>query len=295
MSVLAWFRRLLDRVSPRGAPPLPGASSPIVVREFSLSSLSKEDAAAIMAAYESGSLDPPRGLHEREAWDRYWNNHLALGAQEQNFSDWMSSNPELPKFLAERGARTLLCAGNGLSIEAFALALHGFRVTAMDISTVPAASFEAGLRDPQHPCHRIAGIRLSDDGSVSFDEGATFDPELIPPMHRSADYLPRGGGALHFVSGDLFDPAICPGPFDVVIERRCVQLFPRTDQPEALERLIARLSPRGTFISHEHQGFWKPGDDRTHYAERWVASHGFAVRPRRPHADRLADLIFSTG
>jgi len=43
----------------------------------------------------------------------------------------MSSDPTLPALLSRRGARTVLCAGNGLSIEPIALALLGFRVTVL--------------------------------------------------------------------------------------------------------------------------------------------------------------------
>ncbi|MGH7467221.1 MAG: hypothetical protein ACRENP_04470 [Longimicrobiales bacterium] len=38
----------------------------------------------------------------------------------------MASQPSLPGLLGRRGSRTVLCAGNGLSIEALSLALLGF-------------------------------------------------------------------------------------------------------------------------------------------------------------------------
>jgi hypothetical protein len=158
----------------------------------------------------------------------------------------------------------------------------------------------AMLRDVEHSFRRIPGVRLRDDGSVTFDAGSSIDRESYPPMHRSADYHARGGGSLSFVSGDLVDPEVCSGPFDVVIERRTLQLFPEADRLTALDRLVARLSDRGVFVSQEHRGSWKPGDDRSHYAKTWLASRGFAFRPETVAqesgvAKRLACLTFSTG
>ena len=99
-----------------------------------MSSLSKEQAESWLAALEAGRLDPPRDPHDRGAWDEYWKNQLKVGALEQGLSDQMSSDTALPRLLAVRGARTILCAGNGLSMEAISLALLGFDVTALDIS-----------------------------------------------------------------------------------------------------------------------------------------------------------------
>lgn len=266
----------------------------------SLSSPSKQQAEAWLAALEAGRLDPPRDPHDRGAWDEYWKNQLKVGALEQGISDQMSSDTALPGLLAGRGARTILCAGNGLSMEAISLALLGFDVTALDISTVPAVVFAALLRDEEHPLRRIARFRLRDDGSVTFDAGGSIDPELYPPMHGSADYPVRDGGSLSFVSGDLTDPEVCPGPFDVVIERRTLQLFPEAEQLAMLDRLVARLSDRAVFVSQEHRGSWKPDDDRTHYAKAWLATRGFVMHPdtvarQSGVAARLACLTFSTG
>lgn len=302
MSLGAWFRRVLDWSS---AAPIPSSggdasSSSHTSDANSLSSLSKEQAESWLAALEAGRLDPPRDPHDRGAWDEYWKNQLKVGALEQGLSDQMSSDTALPRLLAVRGARTILCAGNGLSMEAISLALLGFDVTALDISTVPAAVFAATLRDAEHPLRRIAGFRLRDDGSVNFDAGGSIDPASYPPMHRSADYPARGGGSLSFASGDLVDPEVCPGAFDVVIERRTLQLFPEIERLVALDRLIARLSDRGVFVSQEHRGNWRPGDDRTHYAKTWLASRGFVMRPETVAQEsgvgsRLACLTFSTG
>ncbi len=255
---------------------------------------------AAAAGYEDGSLLPPRDVHDRAGWDRYWKAQLGVGCFEQGFNDMMSSDPHLVGLLRGRGARTILCVGNGLSSEASSLALHGFDVVALDISAIPAVLRLANLRDPGHPARRIPGFALSDDGVVTVGGSDPIDPELCPPIHRSAEHPNRGGGSLASVTGDLMDPALCQGPFDVVIERRTVQLFPEAERPAALERLVARLADHGTFVSHEHRGCWRPGDSRTHFASPWLAERGFDLNAwgdenTQAAEGRIARLMFSSG
>ena len=90
---------------------------------------------------------------------------------------------------------------------------------------------------------------------------------------------------------------LCRGPFDVVIERRTVQLFPPAEQPATRDRLAARLAPDGLLISHQHMGRWKPGEPRTHFAQAWAADRGFSIQGFRLANDtgRTARLVFTTG
>jgi hypothetical protein len=254
---------------------------------------------AIVAGYEDGSLRPPHDVHDGAAWDRYWMAHLKVGGFEAGFNDMMSSDPQLVGLLSGRGARTVLCAGNGMSSEATSLALHGFEVVALDISALPAGWHQRAIQDTGHRVRRIPGFAVRDDGAWTFGSPEPIDPELCPPIHRSADHPNRGGGSVSFVTGDLMDSEVCPGPFDVVIERRTVQLFPEAERPAALERLVARLADHGTFVSHEHKGCWRFGEPRTHFAERWLADRGFALEPRNPESPdaeaRLARLAFTSG
>jgi hypothetical protein len=288
---------------PRGVPTRKGKdvnSGPPDAGGAQLSVASREQAAAWLAALEAGRLNPPRDVRDPRAWDIYWSNHIEVGALDQGFADMMSSDAALPGLLTRRGSQTILCAGNGLSTEALSLALLGFQVTALDISAVPAEVLGRMLRSPEHPVHRIPGFVIGDDNAMTFACSAPIDSELCPPMHRSADHAPKGGGALSFVTGDLMDPGVCPGPFDVVIERRTVQLFPQDAQISALDRLVGRLPERGVFVSHEHQGGWRPGQARTHHAEGWLRSRGFVLRHEAEgdqcdSALRLACLMFSTG
>jgi hypothetical protein len=47
----------------------------------------------------------------------------------------------------------------------------------------------------------------------------------------------------------LLDPTVCPGPFDVVVERRCVQWFGDHERGGALSALSRRLGEVGIFLS----------------------------------------------
>jgi hypothetical protein len=202
------------------------------------------------------------GCRDPQGWDHYWRSEIEAGAMQQAFADMMSSDPSLPGLLTRRGARTILCAGNGLSTEALALALLGFRVTALDISALTAQVMGGMLRNPDHPVRRIDGVGIDDENTVTFAFAGPLNPELCPAIHRRVAHAPRGGGALAFVTGDLMNPDVCPGPFDVVVERRTVQLFPRQEKSLALESLVGRLPERGVFVSHQHQGWeiW-PAED----------------------------------
>jgi hypothetical protein len=96
------------------------------------------------------------------------------------------------------------------------------------------------------------------------------------------------------VIGDIVDPALCPGPFDAIIERRAIQLFPPGERAPALDRLAARLAPRCLFVSHHHNGAWRPDQPREHYATAWAAANGFVLHSKSA-PDRLASLYYTTG
>jgi hypothetical protein len=238
-------------------------------------------------------------MHDRGAWDGYWKHHLKRGPMEVAFGDMMASDPTLPALLTRRRARTILCAGCGLSFEPISLALHGFDVTALDLSGVPAERFAAKLQEPGWALHQVPGVEVHDDVSIVFVGSGPIDPELCPRIHASTDCLPKKGGSLAYVTGDLTDPEVCPGPFDVVIERRTLQLFRGDEQTEALGRLVARLASPGAFVSHHHDGWWRPGrGELKHYARDWLESQGFVLRFGQSDPGpvcRLACLMLSTG
>jgi hypothetical protein len=148
--------------------------------------------------------------------------------------------------------------------------------------------------------HSVPGVHVDDAGVVQFGKVTEGPPVQPKGLHDSEDGPRKDGGTLSFVTGDLMDAAICPGPFDAIIERRTVQLFPLEEQVPALERLSARLSDRGVFVSHQHNGGWRRDQPRNHYAEPWLVANGFVLCPRRNRGiwdapARLARLMYSTG
>ena len=303
MSLLGRIRQLVrsdrdDSASPRSSVrewPEGGASKPPTPER-------RAAAKAWCEALEAGLLNPPADMHSREAWDEYWRNQQKFDMGLGGFSDFMDSNPDLPRFLAERGVRTILCAGNGLSSEAASFTFLGFDVTALDISAIPEERFAVRLPSQGLPPSEPLGAVARDNGSIWFSALGPINPELCPPMHRNKDTPGKGGGSLRHVTGDLTDPAVCPGPFDAVIERRSVQLFRGAEQGVALERLAARLGPRGVLVSGQHNGGWRPGTPRVHFAQDWAQSHGFAIKrwksadPAELHTlPRVACLFYTSG
>jgi SAM-dependent methyltransferase len=157
--------------------------------------------------------------------------------------------------MVKYGLRTVLCAGNGVSNEPRILAAAGFQVTALDISPV-ATAFAETYRGPE------MGYRES----------------------RLSPALQRPGGRVAFVVGDLLDPTVCPGPFDVVVERRCVQWFGEHERA-ALSALARRLAEVGIFLSECLDDAFPPelGWSRQgvgglfHASEPWFREHGWDI------------------
>lgn len=58
--------------------------------------------------------------------------------------------------------------------------------------------------------------------------------------------------------GDILDSAICPGPFDVIIERSTARGYYDRGIAAVLAALERRLSQDGIFFSHCHDGGWSP-------------------------------------
>jgi hypothetical protein len=170
--------------------------------------------------------------------------------------------------MQSRGLRTVLCAGNGISQEPRALAEAGFGVHALDCS-VEATNIARSFEFPPH-----AFEHYCDPGSR------------------------RPGGSVEFLVGDIFDGGVCPGPFDVVIERRTAQIYQPPDFDVVLNKLADRLATNGIFVSHCHDGAWKPPAEPTHFTASWFRDNGWTVwREGRgaPPAGRVAWLQMSTG
>jgi SAM-dependent methyltransferase len=212
-------------------------------------------------------LFPPEDMHDAGAWDRFWNEQIAHGLPPQIF-DMFSDDRVLIAYMKKRGFGSVLCAGNGISQEPRALAAAGFAVTALDISPVAARLVQA--------------IEPTPDYLGRFVDATS---------HRS-------GGSVDYVTADLLDAAACPGPFDVIIERRTVQLFRGQEFNNALEALTRRLRSDGLFFRHCHDGRWRPPAPRVHAAEAWFREHSWTIWRDELDAappERLVSLFVSTG
>jgi hypothetical protein len=164
---------------------------------------------------------------------------------------------EIAGVLRANGLRTVLCVGSGLLREPITLAEAGFDVTAIDLS-----------------------------------------PYAMNLARRAADhFLGQRAPTPGFVIGDLMDTAICPGPFDMIIERRTLQLFPDGERPAALEAVANRLAQRGIFFSHCHDSRWRPPAEPVHRTASWFHENGWDIWQQRPGSlkDRAAWLYTTTG
>lgn len=223
----------------------------------------------------------PMETKDAEFWDEWWKDRLSdqsyhddrfprghqvplgrVGGDRDNLNYSSVDNDDLlATVMAEYGLRTVLCAGNGVSQEPRALAAAGVDVTALDISPL-AVSCAQDCRD---------------------GKGLTF---CSPRMRRP-------GGRVQFVVGDLLDITVCPGPFDVVIERRTIQWFGEHERPAALSALSRRLGEVGIFVSEclddpfppelgwSQQGFcgWFHASESWFRTSEWTIWDGFRSSP----------------
>jgi hypothetical protein len=210
----------------------------------------------------------PMEAKDGRFWDEWWRDRLGeahsgadmfprfhqvpLG-KPGNLSYLPRDNDDLlAAVMVEYGLRTVLCAGNGTSQEPRALAAAGFEVTARDISQVAVSLAQACL----------------DDRGLDF----------------CSPHIRRQGGRVEHVVGDLLDPTVCPGPFDVIIERRTVQWFSETERAAALSALSGRLREVGIFLTQclddpfplelgwsQHEVGW------FHASESWFRRNGWTI------------------
>ena len=224
-------------------------------------------------------------MQDASLWDTWWKDAISRGRLNHYlfpmieaplvkhlgaYYDVVNSDSLLVAIMAEYGLKSVLCAGNGLSQEPRALALAGFDVTAVDISPAAvsvARAFEFGPNDM---------LRFCDPGAQ------------------------RTAGHLDFVVGSLLDTAVCPGPFDVIIERRTVQRFGEQDLSTALLALAGRLAKVGIFLSHSNDiDYCSSKKTRLfHASESWFREQGWTIwdgAPGSTMSGRVAWLVGSTG
>lgn len=211
---------------------------------------------------------PPGDVRAAEPWNQYWRAQLEHGIGPPLHDMFCFGDGDLLDAIGQRHLETVLCAGSGISQEPHALAAAGLDVTALDIS--PFA------------------MRFASQAVLNGNEHERF----FGPNRA------RAGGTARFVVGDLMNPEVCPGPFDVVIERRTLQLFPEAERTAALSAVTARLSERGILLTHCHDGRWRPPAAPRHVIEPLLGPAGFHMMGRGsllPSDGRVAIAMMSTG
>jgi hypothetical protein len=72
----------------------------------------------------------------------------------------------------------------------------------------------------------------------------------------------KQGGSVEFLEGNIFDLNDCPGPYDIIIERRTIQGFLEPqDRDKAVKCLVKRLAKKGILFSHYHDSRGDPFND----------------------------------
>jgi len=218
-------------------------------------------------------------MQDARFWDAWWDDCISKGEAGRfmfpmleaplvkhagGYYDVANSNALRMDVMAQFGLRKILCAGSGISQEPRALAQAGFDVTALDLS--PKALAVASAFEPR------ADDRLSFCGGVQ-----------------------RPGGQLNFVVGSILDLTVCPGPFDVIIERRTISRFREQDRSTALQALAERLGKVGIFLSHCNDSYRK-SEKWFHASEAWFREQNWAIWDGVPNstlAGRVAWLVRS--
>jgi hypothetical protein len=226
-------------------------------------------------------LDPPANPEDVAGWDQYWTEQVAHGLGPPIF-DMLYDDGMLVRTMNDEGMTRILCAGNGISQEPKALAAAGFEVVALDLSPRAIEIARSGELTAKYLQH-------------------FFDSAMLRP-----------GGRVDFVVGDIRDSTVCPGPFDVIIERCTAQLYCCNRRVGAiLNKLEGRLASNGILLSHCHDGAWKPPAEPRHFTESWFEQNGWRIwkaekqfdfqqriwtfPPQKKPSGRVAWLSSSTG
>lgn len=219
-------------------------------------------------------------------WDEWWRHRLAevsstrflfpgfpspIGWDPRSLYRLVNNVDLLVTVMSEQGLRTILCVGNGISQEPRALAAAGFDVTSLDLSSV----------------------------AVSYAKAHDVDVSVLGRYCRPT--LHRPGGRVEFEVGDLLDGTVCPGPFDVVIERRTVQWFAEHERASALSAIASRLNTIGIFVSQclddpfpSELGWAQHRSGLFHASECWFREQGWLTCDdvaSPPGAGRVAWLV----
>lgn len=213
-----------------------------------------------------GPVMPPSDPRDAAGWDRHWIDVAKSGYA--GFFEMLNDDRDLIRVMRGEGMNRILCAGSGVSVEPQVLAEVGFTVSAVEIS----------------------------EWAVKISQALGVSPQGVE--HYCGAGMEREGGSVEFVVGDLLDPAVCPGPYDVILERRTAQIYHGDGMDEFMNALISRLDENGIFFSHCHDGGWTPDRERWHFPGKWFEENGWTIwrdtrKPKPP--GRVAWLLTSTG
>ena len=189
---------------------------------------------------------PPEDPNDVAAWDKYWMDQVSHGFGPLLF-DIFCHDRDLIQVMFDEGMKNVLCAANGMSQEPKALAVVGFQVVALDFSSVALKISTSWKLDSK-------GLEIFCD-----------------PKWR------HEWGHLEYVVGNILDPAVCPGPFDVIIERRTSQLLPEEQKAVFLEALAKRLSPEGILFCHSHDARGGPFTETKHFSRTWFDKNNWNI------------------
>ncbi|TAF06644.1 MAG: hypothetical protein EAZ77_11895 [Nostocales cyanobacterium] len=193
----------------------------------------------------------PTNVNDAEGWNYFWKYIISMYPEELLFDLFDDSDFLIP-FLKKLGYQTILCAGNGISLEPYALAYAGFDVTALDVSG--------------YANQYVSNYKISDKELKYISYFSDLNIEEI-----STEILQKVK-TVKFVTGSICDADICPGLFDVIITRRTVQLFNIISQEQviaAMQSLLNRLSPTGLLINHGHNAY-----AINDFLQNWLLSRG---------------------
>lgn len=171
-----------------------------------------------------------------QLWDEFWAVNPDAGVLGVAVTSF------LVPILRQRQAMRILCVGNGMALEAHALAAAGFDVDSLDVSP-EANRFLKELRVPREELERI------------LREPSSENPGL-PEIH----------------TGDVRDADACPGPYDVVIARRILQYFEGDDLDVVMDALSARISGTGLLVFEDHNA-----KKVLRTAATWLSNRGIPV------------------
>jgi hypothetical protein len=142
----------------------------------------------------------------------------------------------------QRNATRILCVGNGMTLEAHALAAAGFRVDSLDISRA-ANTFLRELRVSKDVLESIVEEPSRAARTFLRELKASKDVERIAEEPCSENSrLPD------IYEGDIRTADACSGPYDIVIARRLLYYYDFDGMDCFLDALGNRLAEAGLLV-----------------------------------------------